>query len=223
MMKELRLPGPEYIHDVAAWDSFTTKVVFFPSIQFMRASEEPYSLYGYPAMTLEAAKRDAARQAITYMEQSEKKVPSGFADAAFEEEKKRAEFLRHELEKNKEKLIRKSNQLIQTAAACDEYIDIVTESNRRIKDIILKTLTPGCTTPPHQCQSSLLEIQNIAISLSQHTAKTIAMVRAAGPSPFGEDTFHNDRLSSSGNSDFSSTRFAPPEYDSDGRPTDYSV
>jgi hypothetical protein len=33
MMKELRLPGPEYIHDVAAWDSFTTKVVFFPSIQ----------------------------------------------------------------------------------------------------------------------------------------------------------------------------------------------
>jgi hypothetical protein len=157
------------------------------------------------------------------MEQSEKKVPSGFADAAFEEEKKRAEFLRHELEKNKEKLIRKFNQPIQTAAACDEYIDTVTESNCRIKDIILKTLTPGCTTPPHQCQSSLLEIQNIAISLSQHTAKAIVMVRAAGPSPFGEDTFHNDRLSSSGNSDLSSTRFAPPEFDSDGRPTDYSV
>jgi hypothetical protein len=120
---------------------------------------------------------------------------TSFTDADLEKEKKTMGLLRDQLKKTNEKLIQKSSQLTQMAVASDTYIESVTEFNRRIKDIILKSLPLGCSAARHRHHASLLKIQDIAISLSQQTTKTIGMLRAAGPSPYGEGAIDGDQSS----------------------------
>ncbi|KAM0847422.1 hypothetical protein ACQ4PT_055022 [Festuca glaucescens] len=223
MLKKLHLPCPEYTSQVAGEDSFTTKVVFYPSMSFLRAPPHPYSMYSYPMPTLEAATRCAARMALIYMEKVEKKMPVAFTDFDLDEEKKKVKRLHHQLDKKNEKLVTKSNQLIQTAVASDAYIENVTESTRRIKKIILKSLAPDRAIAPDMHRASLLEIQAIATDLSDDTAKALAMIRAAGPSPYNKGGMDDDKSSGSSRSDRVHWKFDPYEFDSDGRPTDYEV
>ncbi|KAM0867439.1 hypothetical protein ACQ4PT_042029 [Festuca glaucescens] len=192
--------------------------------EFLCTSPHPYSLYSYPVLTLEAATDDAARQAIEYMEKVEKKVPANFKDVGLEKEKRTVELLRYRPEKKNERLIRKSNQLIQTAVACDIYIENVTESTHHIKNIILDSLAPNCTITRDKHHASLLEIQAIVVGLSQRTTNTLAMLKAAGPAPYGgEETIEDDQSSGSYDSDKAYKKFDAYEFDSDGRPTDYDV
>jgi hypothetical protein len=51
MLKKLCLPCRKYENHVAAEDNFTTKVMFYPFMQFLRTSPHPHS-------TLEAALLD---------------------------------------------------------------------------------------------------------------------------------------------------------------------
>jgi hypothetical protein len=80
MMKSLGLPCLVYENYFSAEESFTTKVMFYPSMQFLRTSPHPHLIYSYPMLTLEASVRDATRLAIEYMEKVENKVPISFKD-----------------------------------------------------------------------------------------------------------------------------------------------
>jgi hypothetical protein len=197
MMKSLGLPCPVYENCFSAEESFTTKVMFYPSMHFLRTSSHPHSIYSYPTLTLEASVRDAARLAIEYMEKVEHKVPSSFKDIDLQQEKETSALLRRRLDTTSGELITKSNQLISTANACEDYIDNVTESTHHIKKIVSDGLAAGCPDTREAHRNRLLQIQTIAVGLSQRTASTIAMVKAAGPFPYVDEPTYLGQASES--------------------------
>lgn len=179
-MKKLGLPCPQYECELVTEDNFTTKVLFYPSMEFLRASSHPYLLYGYPAMTVESSTYNAARQAIQYMEKVEKKVPASFNEIAFEKQVRSLELIRDQLQEKNGRLNRASNQLADIAATCDTYIDTVTDSFRCIKRIIMDGLAQDAELGSDVHRARLLQIQNVAVSLSKYTAHTVASLKAAG-------------------------------------------
>ena len=129
---------------------------------------------------------------------------------ALENENRTFELLRYRLEKKKEKLSNKSNQLIQTSVACEMYIDSVTDS-------ALFWLDSGCTDTGGKQRAGLREIQTFAISLSKHTAKAVNMLRSAGPSSMLSSHLNPvTRKKLTG-------RLMFMTFDSDGRRNDYEV
>jgi hypothetical protein len=187
MLRSLGLPCPRYENRFVSEDHFDSKVLFYLSMHSLRVSPHPHIIHSYPALTLEAAIEDAARQGIEYMEKVENKVPSSFRAVDLQKEKQTVRLLHQRLDTTNRQLIAKSSQLLELAVACDTYAQHMTNSTRRIGELVSDSLASNCAVTRDRGNGCLLEIQSSAVGLSQHTANMIAMLNVAEPSLYAEE------------------------------------
>jgi len=76
MMKKLNLPSPKFETVVVGVNSFDSKVMFYPSTEFLLSSAQPHVLSSYfpEEKSMEEAIDGVAYQALKYMKSKEKKI-----------------------------------------------------------------------------------------------------------------------------------------------------